>query len=67
MATANVTPSALEVEQAEVALKKIRALTGLISTTQEVLTDDDVRWTAVALGEIAQEGLKALGAHETEG
>ncbi|GAB2654812.1 hypothetical protein [Arenimonas aestuarii] len=67
MAIANTRPNSLQVEQAEIALKKIRALTGLISTTQEVLTDDDVRWTAVALGEIADEGLKALNAHDTEG
>ena len=65
MATLNTTPG--QVEQAQFALKKIRAITGLISTTNEVLSDDDVRWTAVALGEIAQEGLNAIEVDEAEG
>lgn len=61
MATADVTPAPMEIEEAEVALKKIRALMGLISTSSEVLTDDDMRWTAVVIHDLAHEGLKALG------
>jgi len=67
MATVNATPDALQIEQAEIALKKIRALMGLVSTTNEVLDDDDVRWTATVIHDLAQEGLQAIGAEATKG
>lgn len=67
MAAADTTLTPLDIEGAEIALKKIRALMGLISTSNEVLTDDDMRWTATVIHDLAHEGLKSLGKDAAEG